>query len=661
MISSKYSGRAVSLLAVLPLILSAQSARDSVGPLKNWDTPLYWHPNPTERSAAGKSVPQALPDALSQDALVFVAMTPCRLVDTRGAAQGFDGISPFSGLPGPITGPLTVTFPVLTYNQNLAPAPCGTIPPIARAYSLNVTMVPLAGAAVVYVEVWPDGTAQPSASTLNDPLGTVVANSLIVAAGTPNGGINVFNYGPGTINVIIDMNGYFAAPTDLNDNTALGAGTLLVNTTGTENTATGLTALTSNTTGSFNTASGADALYSNTTGNNNTASGLNSLYSNTTGGSNTASGVSALSGNTTGTYNTASGAGALLNNAAGSNNTAFGFQALLTNTVDNNTAVGYQALLYNTTGFQNTASGGDALETNTTGYQNTASGFGALLGNTVGIQNTASGYYALGTNTTGNYNTASGFKAMVDNTIGVSNTASGIQALTSNTTGNDNTVSGYYALASNTTGNSNIAIGFSAGVNAPVANDDTIYIGATGAVGDLPGSIQIGTVATETTGSIRIGSNQAGGTFMSGIYAATAVSGLEVYVSSNGQLGTMNSSSRFKEQITDMGDSSSKLLQLRPVNFFYKPEFDDGSHQLQYGLIAEDVAKVYPEMVAYANDGKVLSIKYQLLAPMLLNELQKQAVQNLQQAQDIRSLEDRLAALEAGVATGSAAGPQPVH
>ena len=112
-----------------------------------------------------------------------------------------------------------------------------------------------------------------------------------------------------------------------------------------------------------------------------------------------------------------------------------------------------------------------------------------------------------------------------------------------------------------------------------------------------------------------------------------------MYVSANGQLGIAPASARFKEEITDMGDSSSKLLDLRPVNFFYKPEYDDGSHLLQYGLIAEEVAKVYPEMVAYGNDGQVLTVKYQLLAPMLLNEVQKQTAR-------IHSLEDRLAALE---------------
>ncbi len=124
----------------------------------------------------------------------------------------------------------------------------------------------------------------------------------------------------------------------------------------------------------------------------------------------------------------------------------------------------------------------------------------------------------------------------------------------------------------------------------------------------------------------------------------SASGGEAVYVTATGQLGTMNSSRRFKEQITDMGDTSSKLFQLRPVNFFYKPEYDDGSHLLQYGLIAEEVAKVYPEMVADDKDGQILTVKYQLLTPMLLNEVQKQAAEN-------RSLEERVAALEALLST----------
>jgi len=139
---------------------------------------------------------------------------------------------------------------------------------------------------------------------------------------------------------------------------------------------------------------------------------------------------------------------------------------------------------------------------------------------------------------------------------------------------------------------------------------------------------------------------------------------------SNGDLGTTGctntpSSRRFKEQIADMGDSSSKLLQLRPVTFFYKPEYDDGSRALQYGLIAEEVANLFPDMVGYDKDGQPSSVKYQSLAPMLLNEVQKQnrqlQKQNAQLQSEVqireaadrkleeqnRKLEDRLAALEA--------------
>jgi predicted ribosome quality control (RQC) complex YloA/Tae2 family protein len=181
------------------------------------------------------------------------------------------------------------------------------------------------------------------------------------------------------------------------------------------------------------------------------------------------------------------------------------------------------------------------------------------------------------------------------------------------------------------------------------------------------------------TGTIRIGTyNTQNATFIAGIYGATASSGAEVFINNNGQLGTVTSSARFKEQITDMGDSSSNLFQLRPVNFYYKPQYDDGSHLLQYGLIAEEVAKVYPEMVLYDKDGQIQTVKYQMLAPMLLNEVQKQATkiqqqaeqnqqqaeqnrqqaeQNRQQAGEIRSLQDRLTALETLLSNA----PQPVR
>jgi hypothetical protein len=581
-IYSKYSGRAVCILVFLPLMLAAQSAQENVVPLKNWATPLYWHPNQAEKEAVAKPAPQfqLSTNAVSTTALTFVAITPCRLVDTRGAGGGFNGDTPFSG-PS-LAAAATATFPVQSSTEataNTAPAPCGVIPSIAQAYSFNLTVVPHAGGAVNYVTIWPAGSPQPYVATLNDLQGLIVGNAAIVAAGTPMGGVSVFNYGPATIDVVIDMNGFFAAPTDLNGNTAIGTATLMSNTTGSDNTAIGDYALVLNTTGNYNTAIGASALFSNTTGGWNTASGLQVLYNNTTGTNNTASGFQALYDNTSGSFNTASGD---------------------------------QALFSNTTGMQNTADGGGALYSNTTGGFNTVSGSGAMV-----------------RNTTGGYNTVSGASALMSNTTGNDNAVNGALAVLLNTTGIDNTASGAYALENNTTGSSNIAIGFNAAINAPAANSNSIYIGSNGSASDNSGTIQIGTYGIQT-----------GGTYISGIYGATAASGVEVYVSGNGQLGTVLSSGRFKEQITDMGDSSSKLLDLHPVNFFYKPEYDDGSHLLQYGLIAEEVAKVYPEMVAYDRDGQILTVKYQLLAPMLLNEVQKQAAQ-------IRSLEDRLAALEA--------------
>jgi hypothetical protein len=560
MIYSRHSARTVSLLAFLPLMLTGLSAQERGVSLKNWATPLYWQPNQAEREEAAPQIAFS-GNQVSTNALTFVAVTPCRLVDTRGSAVGFMGDSPFAG-PS-LTAGATATFPVqsTTETATSAPAACGAIPSIAQAYSFNVTVVPHGGGAVDYITIWPAGAAKPVVSTLDDVQGLVVANAAIVPAGTPSGGINVYNYGPATTDVIIDLNGFFAAPSDLLNNTAIGAEALFGNTTGSNNTASGFKALEDNTTGIQNTASGASALLFNTTGNNNTANG-----------------ASALSFNSTGSNNTASGSGALLNNS---------------------------------TGGDNTAAGALAMQFNTAGGSDTAIGSQALRANTTGIFDTATGASALQSNTTGEANTASGVVAMYDNT-----------------TGGFNTAIGYTALESNTTGGYNIAIGAGAGVSAPAGNSNSIYIGSFGSASDASGTISLGAQGTQT-----------GGTYIAGIYGATAASGAEVYVTSSGQLGTVLSSGRFKEQITDMGDRSSKLLQLRPVNFFYKPEYDDGSHLLQYGLIAEEVAKVYPEMVAYDRNGQVLTVKYQLLAPMLLNEVQKQAEQN-------RKLQDRLAALE---------------
>jgi hypothetical protein len=612
--------RVVSLLILPSVALTAQVARQAEVPLRNWVAPLYWQSNQVEREAAGAGLRQGLQsgaapqlqfsaNAVSMNALTFVAITPCRLVDTRGGV--FNGITPFSG-PS-IAAAASITIPVQSAAEaiaNTTPAPCGVIPSIAQAYSLNLTVVPHAAGAVSYVSLWPAGGPQPFVSTLNDPQGAIVSNAAIVPAGTPTGGISVFNAGPAVADVIIDMNGYFAAPTDLNGNTAIGAGTLLLNTTGTGNTASGYGALQLNTSGSNNTANGSGALVNNNAGTNNTASGFEALTDNTTGNNNTASGYFALFNNTTGGGNTAGGANALYSNTIGANNTASGFSALYSNT----------------TGSGNVASGNQVLRNNN-GNGNTASGNSAMLINTTGSQNTASGANSLGLNTTGNFNVASGSFA-----------------LASNTTGSNNTASGNGALESSTTGSNNIAIGNLAASAVSGANGNNIHIGSVGASGDSA-AIRIGTQGSQTS------------TFIAGISGATPGSPNSIVcIDANGQLGTGGctlspSSQRFKDQIADMGDSSSSLLQLRPVTFFYKPQYDDGSHALQYGLIAEEVVKLYPELVGYDKDGQPSSVKYQELAPMLLNEMQKQNAQlqnEVQQRQEEnRKLEERLAALEA--------------
>ncbi len=164
------------------------------------------------RSASG-SATSAIWSFTTVVPLQFYPTAPCRLVDTRGAAAGFNGIPPFSG-PS-IPSEETITIPVQSVAEasaNAMPAPCGVIPSTAQAYSFNLTMVPAAGGAVDYVSLWPAGSAQPFVSTLDDPQGLIVSNAAIVPAGSPSGGISVYNAGPSATDVILDMDGYFAPP-----------------------------------------------------------------------------------------------------------------------------------------------------------------------------------------------------------------------------------------------------------------------------------------------------------------------------------------------------------------------------------------------------------------------------------------------------------------
>jgi Chaperone of endosialidase len=473
--------------------LSAQAARDPV-PLKNWAAPLFWQPNANEnRAIALKSgVTPRVQGQPTANPLVYVAMTPCRVVDTR--TSGIYNGNPTFG-PPTLAGGSTRAFPIQA-NGNC------TIPSIAQAYSFDVAVVP--PGILGFVTMWPYGSPQPTTSVLNDNLGTVLDEETIAAAGNDAyGSVNV--YVTQTTDLVIDINGYFAAESDA----------------------------------AHNTATGGQAL-------------------------------SSLNG---GFYNTADGYAALFSNVNGSDNTATGF---------------------------------GALDSNTSGSDNTGVGFGTLNYNTAGSQNTAVGSSALhaGSTQTVSDNTAVGFQALLNNT-----------------------------------GNSNIALGANAGESLTSGNSN-IYIGA-----DLPS----GNTESDT---IRIGFTGQTATYIGGISGAQyGPSAMAVYIGSNGQLGTAASSIRYKEDVQDMGDASSNLLKLRPVTFRYKQPYVDGSKPLDYGLIAEEVEQIYPDLVVKDNDGQVQTVQYQKLTPMLLNELQKQHEELLRQQEENRKLQERMAALEARIAS----------
>jgi trimeric autotransporter adhesin len=303
--------------------------------------------------------------------------------------------------------------------------------------------------------------------------------------------------------------------------------------------------------------------------------------------------------------NTAEGQQALLSLTTGTYNTAVGFLSLRSNTSGNfNTAAGAGTLLANT-GYQNTAVGAGALLSNTTGFGNTAEGAFALFSNTEGGDNTAVGTNALFSNTTGEGNTAIGFFALLGNTTGGDNTAMGGSALSSNTTGNDNTAIGVGALDMNSTGSSNIAVGNFAGASLTTGNNN-IDIGHAGFAGE--------------SDTIRIGAGQTRA-FLAGI-SGTAIAGTGVVVTASGQLGVSPSSERFKENIKPMDNASEALYSLKPVAFRYKKEIDPAGIS-QFGLVAEEVEKVNPDLVVRDNDEKPYSVRYDQINAMLLNEFLK--------------------------------------
>src|SRR6266496_1616056 len=374
-------------------------------------------------------------------------------------------------------------------------------------------------------------------------------------------------------------------------NTAEGQNALLSLSTGTYNTAVGFLSLRSNTVGRFNTGVGAGALFSNVgnqnTGFNNTATGAGALLSNTTGVDNTANGVFALFRNTIAIANTAVGARALQNNDTTGNGVA-----------NNNTAVGSGALNSNINAFDNTAVGAIALEFNDSSgnvlaIDNTAVGSNALNSNIDGGGNTAVGAFALEFNDfngtgTADDNTALGSAALINNINAAENTAVGSLALHNND------------LSGNNTAIANTAIGYKAGFNQTDGSNN-VYIGA-----DIQG------VAGESD-TCRIKS----------IFGQTAANGSAVFITSGNKLGTDTSSKRFKEDIKPMDKASEALLALRPVTFRYKKAIDPEAKS-QFGLVAEDVEKVSPDLVVRDREGKPYSVRYDQVNAMLLNEFLKE-------------------------------------
>ena len=290
--------------------------------------------------------------------------------------------------------------------------------------------------------------------------------------------------------------------------------------------------------------------------------------------------------------NTAEGTDALFSVTTGFDNTALGFNALYSVTTGSaNTATGWTALQNNTTGFNNTANGSNSLARNTTGINNTATGEGALFLNTTGSQNAADGVFALGNNTDASQNTATGFEALIFNTTGASNTSVG-----------------YNSLLNNTTGSNNIALGASAGMNLTTGNFN-IDIGNPGVASESR-AIRIGTTGTHAR------------TFIAGISGATVPDGVGVIVGANGKLGTVVSSARFKHEIKPMDKASEAILALKPVTFRYNRAVDPEGIP-QFGLVAEEVEKVNPALVARDEQGKPYTVRYDAVNAMLLNEFLK--------------------------------------
>jgi hypothetical protein len=283
------------------------------------------------------------------------------------------------------------------------------------------------------------------------------------------------------------------------------------------------------------------------------------------------------------------------------------------------------------TGKDNTGVG-EKVMPRSTGSENVGVGFDALAENEGGSSNSATGFFALLHNTTGKSDTASGADASLRNTTGKENTADGVSALFTNKTGNANVGVGVSALESLVEGGSNVAIGAKAG--STIVNSNNIDISNAGVAADS-GTTRIGTETTQTRA------------FLAGV-SGVAISGPAngVLVNASGQLGTATSSSaRLKQEVRGLGASAGRVLGLRPVSYRYKAAYAQGSDQLQYGLIAEQVAHLFPALVQYEHNGKPGGVYYQELPVLLLAQLQREHAQASHQQHEIDQLASELQSL----------------
>ena len=518
--------RRFAVLAVMLVCLGGLAiAQDEELPLSNWSAPPYWAP--TVKPAEGEQGAALLAHVQGMQAqalaplpspLPFVAVTPCRIVDTRLAVS--DGFHQPN-----FADDEARTFPFPSSPD------CPGLPVTAGAYSINVQFRPISQ--LSFLTAYPTGVTMPLVSTLTAGPAGWVGNAAIVPAGA-GGAIDIYCQYAGR--VVIDINGYYgpgSVVTSLNTLTGdvtLAEGsnigiytlgnTLTINATGGPggDLPTGTINQTLRHDGKIWVAS--SAFLNNGTD----VAVANNLLLPVTG-SGGAQGVIELGGNPF-VHNYAPPGSDGRNTFVGESAGNFTMVGPGTFNGAYNVGVGTEALTSTTTGYRNTAVGSDSMHSDTTGHFNTAIGGSSLYSNTSGSGNTAAGFMSLYANVIGGSNTVSGYYAMEANTIGHNNTAMGYDTMVANTEGHFNTAVGYNALWANTTGTSNIAIGSLAGSNL-TTGDRNIDVGNAGVAGE--------------SSTIRIGDGNQGRTFIAGIYGVNLVSQLTRFVTidENGQLGSV--------------------------------------------------------------------------------------------------------------------------